>query len=315
MARSVSKKYSKTKIKRFLFFLGLASVFWFLTKFGKDFTASMEARVEYKNLPETAALSEENPKRIHFDLTANGFEILLYKLKKPVVVIDVEEYYKKKNEFRVPSGDVVQNLESNFNKYLEIRNLKPDPFDVVLDPIVLKEVAVIPDVQIGFKNGFRALGKPEVNPKSVTISGPKGVLVDIDTIHTDLLTLKSVDMSINKTIGLQLPHKEIVAITPDEVSYTMAVAEFSESEFRLPVEVINVPPGVELKLVPSHLTITFDMAVADFKDVSVEKFRVVCDYSKRNREDNFIIPELVKQPEEAVNVAIHPKKIEYYVFK
>lgn len=316
MARRILKKYSNVKIKRFLFFLVLASVLWVLTKFGREFSAPMEAKIEYYNLPETAVLSKENTDQLHFDLTANGFEILFYKFKKPVLEIDVENYYKKGVEnFSVTKEDLLQKLEIKFNKYFEIRNLKPDPLEVKLDPIVLKKVVVIPDTDIEFKKGFRSLGEVVIDPKEITISGPKAVLAEIDTVYTERYAAKRVDKNIGETIAIKSPSDEIVAITPEEISFSMDVSEFSEGKYKLPVEVINLPPGVELKLVPSNLTLTFDMAITDFRSISPENFRVVCDYSKRNQEDNFMIPELIKQPKEAENVMINPKKIEFYVFK
>lgn len=316
MARMILKKYSNVKIKRFLFFLVLASVLWVLTKFGREFSAPMEAKIEYRNLPETAVLSKENTDQLHFDLTANGFEILFYKFKNPVLEIDAENYYKEGSEsFSVSKNDLLQKLELKFNKYFEIRNLKPDPLEVKLDPIVLKKVVVIPDTEIEFKKGFRSLGEAEIDPKEITISGPKAVLAAIDTVYTERYSAKRVDKNIGETIAIKSPSDEIVAMTPEEISFSMDVSEFSEGKFKLPVEVINLPPGVELKLVPSNLTLTFDMSITDFRSISPENFRVVCDYSKRNQEDNFMIPELIKQPKEAENVMINPKKIEFYVFK
>lgn len=316
MAKRIFKKYSKTKIKRFLIFLALASVLWILTKFGRDFSSQMEAKIAYYNLPETAVLAENNTEKLNFDLTANGFEILFYKFKKPVITIDVEEYYIKKiDSFSVDKNDLLQKLETTFNKYFEIRNLSPDPLWVKLDPIILKEIPITADIEIEFKKGFRPIDDFVLEPNVITISGPKGVLEEIDSIYTKNYSFKRVDKDISISLEVASPSPEIVAITPEEVDFSWTVSEFSEGEFKLPVEVINLPPGVELKLVPSNLTLTFDMSIEDFKKVTPDNFRVVCDYSKRNREDNFMIPELIKKPNEAVNVMIDPKKIEFYVFK
>lgn len=316
MMKRFFKKYSKTKIKRFLVFLALASILWVLTKFGRDFSAPMEARIAYHNLPETAVLAENNIEDLKFDLTANGFEILFYKFKKPVIDIDVAQYYNKKiDSFSVAKKDLLQKLEIKFNKYYEIRNLHPDPLWVKLDPIILKKIPIMPDIDIDFKKGFRPVDAYTVDPKIVTISGPKAVLAEIDSIFTKNYSFKRVDKDISVSLEVASPSSEIVAITPEEIEFFWAVSEFSEGKFKLPVEVINLPPGVELKLVPQNLTITFDMSLEDFKNVSPENFRVVCDYSKRNKDDNFMIPELIKKPKEAANVMIDPKKIEFYVFK
>lgn len=316
MAKRILKKYSKTKIKRFLIFLALASLLWILTKFGRDFSASMEAKIYFYNLPETTVLAENNPEKIHFDITASGFEILFYKFKKPVIDINVEKYYTEgENEFSVNRSELIQQLELKFNKYFDIRNLNPDPFQVELDPIILKEVVVIPDIDIEFKKGFRPIGEYILDPEFVTISGPKGIVESIDSIETSYLSVKKADRSISEQMTVYSPSNAIVAINPEEILFSWEVSEFSELEYTLAVEVINLPPGIELKLIPEQVKITFDMAVEDYKNVSSDNLRVICDYSKRNKEGNFMLPELIKQPAEAKNIDIDPKKVEFYVFK
>ena len=89
MSKGFFKNYKNSKVKWFLFFLFLATIFWVLTKFSREFTTTLQARINYENIPETAALSEKNINSIAFDLTANGFEILFYKFKKPTIDVEV----------------------------------------------------------------------------------------------------------------------------------------------------------------------------------------------------------------------------------
>src|SRR5690554_3516542 len=122
MEKGNLRKYPKKKVKVFVFFLVVASVFWILTKFSREFTASVVAKVNYRNLPETVALSENNIDEISFDLTANGFEIIFYKLKKPSLEVDVSKYYDTtKNGFTISRNELVRNLSAQFNKYMDIR--------------------------------------------------------------------------------------------------------------------------------------------------------------------------------------------------
>lgn len=316
MAKRILKTFSNIKVKRFFFFLGLASILWILTKFGKEFTSSMTAKISYKNIPETAALADNNPQEIKFDITANGFEVLFFKLKKPVLEIDVEEFYiENKNKFAVSRQDLILGLDGNFNKSMEIKNFNPDPLEVDLEPIVLKKVVVAAKTDIDYKNGFRAIGDYQLDPKMITISGPKAKLESIDTVFTEKLSLKKVDRNISEKVALKSPSSDVVSMEPSEVQLNWEVAEFSEGKFTLPVEVINLPPGRDLKLVPQQVSVTFLTAVNQFSEISTDNFRVVCDYSKRNEEESFMTPQLVKKPNNVVNIVVEPKKVEYLVFK
>lgn len=316
MAKEFFKNGKNVKARRLLFFLFLATIFWVLTKFSREFTSTMRAKIHYENIPETAALAENNTKEITFDLTANGFEILFYKFKKPTIAVQVGKYYsKEENSFKLGKTELLRMVSSNFNRNLAINNLSVDELDVRLDPIVLKRVKVIPKTDIKYKMGFKAVDSIKVIPDSVTISGASGSLKDIQAIGTEIISLQNVEMNISKSVKVTAENKEIVSIKPNTVKVQLEVAEFSQGKFTLPVEVINLPPDMEVKLVPKTVTVTFDVSVNDFTKITKENFRLVCDYSKRNEEENFMLPFFEKSPDNVYNVTIEPKKIDFFIFK
>lgn len=276
----------------------------------------MTAKINYENIPETAALSENNTKAITFDLAANGFEILFYKFKKPTITVPVGKYYsKEKNGFKISKSELMRMVSSNFNRNLAIKNLSVDELNVRLDPIVLKKVRVIAMTAIAFKNGFKPIDSMKVIPDSITISGPSGSLKNIKVIETELISIKDVEKDISETVKVVSPGNEIVSIKPNKVKVTLAVAEFSQGQYTFPVEVINLPPDMTIKMVPQAVTITFDVSVNDFANISKEGFRLVCDYSQRNKDENFMLPFLEKKPQNIYNVVFEPKKIDFFIFK
>lgn len=316
MAKSFSKSNRNSRVKRFLFFLLLAAIFWMLTKFSREFTATMKAKINYVNIPETAALAGNNIHELTFDLSANGFEILFYKLKKPTLTIPVGKYYSKENDgFTIPKGELLRMIGSIFSRNLNVKNLSVDALSVRLDPIVLKKVAVWPITEISYKDGFKPVDSVRVNPDSIVISGPSGSVAKIDVVKTEPVVLKDVEQNVRETASIRSPGDEIVAIRPKKVEIAIDVAEFSQGKVTLPVEVINLPPNLDIKLVPQTITIIFDASVNDFSEIGKENFRVVCDFSKRNKEENFLIPKLEKKPKNIRNVVFEPKKIDFFIFK
>lgn len=316
MAKGFFKNGKNAKVKRLLFFLFLATIFWVLTKFSREFTSTMRAKIDYENIPETAALAENNTQEITFDLTANGFEILFYKFKKPSIPVQVGKYYsKEQNGFKLGKAELIRMVSSNFNRNLAINNLSVDELDVHLDPIILKKVKVIPKTDIKYKVGFKAIDSVKVVPDSVTISGPSGSLKNIQTIGTELISLQNIEKDILESVKIIAENEEIVSVKPNTVQVRLDVAEFSQGKFTLPVEVINLPPNMEVKLVPKSMTVTFDVSVNDFKKIAKENFRLVCDYSKRNKEENFMLPSFEKIPENVHNVVLEPKKVDFFIFK
>jgi hypothetical protein len=316
MVKGIFKNYKNSKLKWFLFFLILATIFWVLTKFSREFTSTMRAKINYDNIPETTALSDKNHNSITFDLTANGFEILFYKFKKPKVDVEVGKYYsKEKNSFTISKNELMRMVASNFNRNLDVKNLSVEELNVYLDPIVLKKVRVIAKTNISFKKGFKAVDSIKIIPDSITIAGPSGSLKNITAVETELISLQKVDNNISETAKIITPSKEVVSVKPNNVAVELAVAEFSQGKFSLPVEVINQPPDLEIKLVPNTITLSFDVSVNEFAKITKDNFRVVCDYSKRNSKENFMLPYLEKKPDNIFNATFEPKKVDFFLFK
>lgn len=308
--------YKSSKIKMFLVFLFLAIIFWILSKFSKDFTTAMEAPIIFDNVPETATIAKDNVRKISFDLTANGFEILFYKFKKPSIHIDVaQDFEKDKGVLELNKTEILHLVTSRFNRNLAIKNLSIEKLEIHLDPIVLKKVKVVAKTALEFKKGFKAVGAITIVPDSVKISGPSGTLKDIKFIETELISENDIDNSISANIKLFRPGKQIEAINPDKVTVKINVSEFSQGQIDLQVKVINLPPNVDIKLVQKTVMVLYDISIGTFSNVTSDDFRVVCDYSKKNSKENFMIPLVVKKPKGASNIEILPKKIDFLIFK
>ena len=69
MTKINSNKQKKGKPKMFLLFLLIAAFIWFLSKFSRDFTASIDVEVVYTNTPQGIIVSDKNQNDISFDLT------------------------------------------------------------------------------------------------------------------------------------------------------------------------------------------------------------------------------------------------------
>jgi hypothetical protein len=93
------------------------------------------------------------------------------------------------------------------------------------------------------------------------------------------------------------------------------VVEFTQKTLNVPIEVINKTINSTIKLIPETLTITFDISVSNFNAVSAKDFKAVCDFSKKNSEENFMLVEIVRQPEGIFNLEYSDKKIDYLIFK
>jgi YbbR domain-containing protein len=316
MKKRVNNPFNNTKLKSFLFFLLLATLFWVLTKFSKHYTATTTARLNYTNIPNLTLLADDNPKQIGFDLSTSGFEFLYFKLKSPEIDIDVARYFEEgQTEVTVPKLELVKLISSHLKTSLDVRNLSPESLRIQLDKIETKRVPVIANVDFTFKDGFKTVDSLVIVPDSVSIAGPSVALDTIYYVETVETSEKGIDKSISRKIAVHGFNDPKISVSPVEVNISLQVAEFSQKKMTLPISVINAPERTVVKLLPNVITIVFNVAMEDFQTITENDFEVVCDYSERNSEENFMVPKIVKSPDDVTNIELEPKKIDFLIFK
>jgi hypothetical protein len=311
-----ARKYKQTKIKTFFFFLLLAIVFWILTIFSKEYEATVQAKVAYTNLPQTVLLAEDNLDSFSFDLAANGFEFLSYKLNEPVITFNIADYYKDGNEQIVITKDKLTRLvTAQLDKNLSVKNLSVNDLNINLHIIQVKKVPVIAVSDITYKEGFKSIQPLEMIPDSVAIFGSKELLASIDSLMTKKIFLEDVEDSSIGTIGLQIPEIEGLTVNHKEVDFRVMVEEFTQKQLSLIINRVNFPEGKFIKLIPKTATVTFNISLSDFNRITKDDFELVCDFSERNKEGNFMIPKLIKRPVGIRDVELNIKKIDFLIVK
>lgn len=316
MAPKPKKKYNTNKIKKFLFFLFLAVLFWVLTKFSREYTATITSSIVYKSIPNETLLAENNPEELSFDLTTNGFEFLYYKFKHPTIKVNVSDYYKKGNKTVTVSDTQLKSLISGeLDKNLSVKNLSIDTLKINLEILVSRKVPVFSRAELEFKKGYTSLDTLKIKPDSVQISGPSEIINKYDSLPTVSKEFKNIDSNFSETLEIETPDAPSISISPKEVSLTLKVEEFTQKEITLPIQVINLPSGTIIKLIPKVTKVTFNVPIKTFNAISENDFEIICDFSKRNKKENFMITQFSKKPLDIRDVEIKDKKIDFLIFK
>ena len=312
----MGKNNKASKVKSFLFFLLLAILFWGLTKLSKQYTANVETLIQYTNIPSQMMLDKGNVDRISFEISANGFEFLTYKLKVPVLEIDVESFFDgESGQATISKSNIIRLVSEQLEKGVAIKNVSVNELNVALSDIISKKIPVVGQLDIAYRNGFNSLDSLIISPDSVTISGPEHALKDIDHVKAALVKIKDADADIMEVTPLLLPGNDIISVDHSSVTLQLKVKEFAQMELKVPLEVINLPSDIKLKLIPENVRVSFSISIDDFKKTSANDFAIICDYSKRISDGNYFIPILLSGPKNARNIEIMDKKIDFLIFK
>jgi hypothetical protein len=316
MSKRFYNLFKKSKLKGIIFFLLLATVFWVLTKFSRQYTATATATIHYLNIPEATQIKDDNLKKIDFNLTTSGFEFLYYRFKSPIIDIDLKNFYiEGKKDIVIPKVELMGLVSSQLNTNLTIRNLPNDEFVVSLDAIISKKIPIIARAKFAYRDGFRALDSLKIEPDSAHVSGPASYLNEMNFIETILISRDDIDKTFSQSVSLIGHENKKVSIDPMEVNISVNVAEFTQKKMVVPIELKNVPQGTIVKLIPTTVEVTFNVSVEDFNGITAGDFKLVCDFNERNLDEDFILLKLEEGPPRIYNIELSTKKIDYLIFK
>jgi hypothetical protein len=316
MSKVYSNNVKKGKLKMFLLFLLITTFIWFLSKFSREFTATVEADIHYINVPIEVIVSANNPKNVYFDLTTTGFDFLYFKLKKPIVTLDLKDSYKKgKSKIEIPKNKFNKLITSQLKNNIAVKNVSIEPMIINLDLLETKKIKIVLEKEIQFENGFKSIGDFKITPEFIEISGPSSDLDSIEVIHTKVLKLINLKNNIDANLKLSLLNNHNLTYSQEEVNVSALVKEFIQKEVLVPIIIKNLPKSLDLKIIPEMMIVKFDVSMDRFNQISENEFLVICDYTKRNIEENYMIPILLKKPDSIINIELVETQIKYLIFK
>ena len=306
----------------FFVFLLVSTILWFLNELSKNSTSLISYPVKYTNLPKHKVLVKDLPTRLNLIVKAPGYTLLKYKLSNPKVPLIIN--YNSSSLFKITNGNstgfylLTSNIKSQISRQLQsdiqIIEISPDTLMFEFDEIVSKKVLVIADLDIEYEKQFMLKGEITTEPDSITLLGPNVILDTLQEMKTKHQKL----VKVNQTVKKILPIENIKNITfsPRKVMVNIPVEQFTETKYDIPIETINVPDTLDLKLFPRTVSITFLVGLSDYKKLSSHLFRAVVDYQSLEKSiSNKLKVDLVKYPGYIKSVRFHPMNVDYIIEK
>ncbi len=293
----------------------MALLFWLLTKFSKETVAEVNVDVKYSNVPSNAIISERSPQHMQIEMMANGFNLLTYALKDANLTVDLSQFVvNDQNAVIISESQLIGLIKEQWD-VTNIERISAQEFTVFLDKSISKKIPVILNSNITYKEGFKSTKGMRLLPDSITVAGPSEVIKSIDSVVTQRVSIKNMEATYSKEVTLLKPKVPFVSFHPEKVLLEIVVDEFTQKSLTLPIELTNVPLDLKVKIIPESLIINFEVPVKDFNQFNASNFRVICDFSEKITEGNFMIPKIVYHPEGVFKIAMSTKKVEYLIFK
>jgi YbbR domain-containing protein len=297
----------------------LSMFFWFITTFSKDYNSTITFPVTYLNVPKTKVIVNHLPENIDVDISASGFTILYYKLRRVMqpIRVDLHELraFKDNPGYFIAVNTKLEKISRQFGNKLKILKIVPDTLFVNYSKRISKTVPVKLNADITYNKEYQLKDSIRLVPSKVFISGPEEQVNKIKYAETELVKLEDVDSEEKKDVKLLLANDtSLIDLSNTIVELTVPVTKFTEANLEIPVQVDNLPKGYSLKIFPDKVALKFTIPFDELDKMDASSFRIRVDYSKKTNSKKLKV-EVVKKPSNIKSLKVNPEKVEFIVRK
>ncbi len=313
----------------FIFFIILATIAWFLRALGDEYIATIEYPVKYTNLPPNRILSQPPPEYLSLQVQSDGYTIIssrikpkrplsynvnafaLYSLSADSTSVYTLTWYARER---------LSTELSLSNRNIQILDIKPDTLIFNFTRVKRKKVPLVvrlKETSDLFAKQYMLNGNPYTEPDSIEMTGPSYLIDTLNNVFTEYVQFKNLSDTAEKKVKLEKINKLTTPIK--KVKVIIPVDEFTESEFRIPIEPKNVPDSLDIKTFPKYVRVKYIVTLTHFDKITPDLIHAYVDYSSANvnltSEATKLRIQLDTIPPFVHNLSLAPRNVEFLIEK
>jgi YbbR domain-containing protein len=280
-----SRDRNRERILVFAFALLLAFFLWFWVKMSRDYSVRLPMSVTVGALPSDLALREDVPEQVRVSLTGEGWQLLSWSINPPELRLDVRD------EMVMLPDQIRQQIDPLFE--LTLNDVEPSVLILDLEPVVERKVPLTADLDLRYRNRFGPVGSIRLQPDSVMIRGGASKVEGITSWPVMFGVIQNIAAPIRRDVVVEAPPAGL-EVEPRRTLLFQDVAEFTEGEATVPIQVVGLPLDLRIEFTPAAITVRYLIPIERFRDAQQQTlFSAVVSYASiQNDDTGFIVPEI-----------------------
>ena len=301
---------------RFLFFLLLATLIWFLHTTQSEVQTTISYPIHYKELPSNITVSNQLPSSLQVTVQDKGSRLYGYyfKRKKHTLNIDLMNLKQPDGICRISTKNFEPYFYSKYKPVSQILRIQPDSLVVFFVENESKQVPIRLQSDLQLAGGHTLTGEVELHPATVAVSAPKAILDTLKSVSTKVLRLKNLgDTTVCK---LELQAMDGVRYSQEQIEVMIPVEAFTECSFDISLQALNFPADYKLKAFPAKVNASFLVRESLYGQMKAEDFALGVDYSDILAAPEGLVEVKVQAcPKDISRLNIKPPKVECLIEK
>ncbi|MEX0811535.1 MAG: YbbR-like domain-containing protein [Chitinophagales bacterium] len=294
--------------------LGIAVLFFILTKLSKTYTATVPFKVNYTSFPENRLPAIPLNNEIEITVKTTGFNLLSAMiLQNNEIDIPLDNF---QNQSLIRTNENLAFINSSLKEGYEAIHIRPDTLPLHFSKKISKTVPVKLIADISFANQYDAVEELLIQPTSVKIIGAEPVVNEISFWPTDTLILNKLKETAEGYIPLKNPDSIQIVTEPNTIKYLLVVEEFTEGVVTVPVKLLNQPKNTEIIIFPKKVELRYQVGLSNYEKSKDEYYEITADFKDVNlSEKKSIDLKLESAPLYIKKYKIHPESVDFIIYK
>ena len=298
----------------FLFFLGLAGVFWLTITLNETYERELKVPVQVVGVPKNVVLTSPTVDTIRATVRDKGWVIVSYLFgeRMPAISFNYKNYDRGNGAGIISNSDIKRLLDQQLEISTTITSVKPERLEFFYNNGERKRVPVRWTGRV-IPEHLYYISQVNYWPDSVDVYTSPEKLDSIRFVYTE--PLNYVGFRDTLTVGSRLSHANDVKVVPERVQiefYTDVLTE--ESIDGVPVQCLNMPVGKVLRTFPAKVKVRFVAGASRIRLFRPEDFIVVADYREiyQNPSDKCNLY-LQSAPHGVSRATLETKQVDYLI--
>jgi hypothetical protein len=254
--------------------------------------------LEFTNVPDSLILHKDYQKNISIRVRGSGFQFLGLQFGKPRMAISLAELRQYNQRYYLPRHLFLSQIESQLPGSMDLLEVDGDTLFVDFLAIHSRKVPVVGNINIELGQNHLLDGAIQVEPDSITVYGPKSEIDSIRRVVTSRAILKNIREDFEVQVGVRKPETiEYSTFSDSIVKLSGRVFRFSERILEVPVKVINLPEGTEIKTFPATIRVLCKARINQLKELDPGDITLIADYEKFDSASSYLEVRLEEKPE------------------
>ena len=308
-------KWGWIKSRSFWICIVISALIWYIIYLSSDTVLKERIEVEYVDLPDNYFITAKSSDFINISLSVEGNQVneIHSHIKNSSVIVslaNVKTAGKDKLVYTYQVAPYVKNQVGDMLKTSVNYSISTDSISLTFEKAISKKVPLKDDSRFEVASGYMLLKGSGFSCDSVTVTGLTYNVEQVDHVTLAYSPISMVNRS--KTIDFNFEdYYHDFTVKPSVVTYSINVAEFTESSMTLKIE--EFYDSNKLWFFPESVTGRFNVPLTDFNQISKDDFYLEVVIPEGNV--NKALVDMKTTADNVIVIDVEPNTVEYLIHK